>query len=128
MNKFDLAKEYLSMLRYQILEEDAEEGYLSFRYQMNTIYFFGNPNDDEHFFFMTLPDFTEVTAENMAQVKENCHRINKDAKLVKLYVMGDVILATAEIYYLAEDDFRFQMKTALQHLVAAKVMYKKLDE
>jgi hypothetical protein len=77
---------------------------------------------------MTLTNFTDVTEENMAQVKERCHEINKEAKLVKLYVLNDVILAAAEVYYLAEDDFKFQMLNALKHLVAAKVMYKKLDE
>ena len=42
--------------------------------------------------------------------------------------VNDVILAATEIYYLAEDDFKFQMLNALKHLIAAKVMYKKLDE
>ena len=54
--------------------------------------------------------------------------ISEDAKNIKSYVLNDVILAAAEVYYLAEDDFKFQMLNALKHLVAAKVMYKKLDE
>ena len=110
-----------------MLDEDGADGHIAFRFQMNTIHFWGN-SEDEHFFFMTLPNFTDVTEENIAQVKENCHQINKEAKLVKLYVLNDVILAAAEVYYLAEDDFKFQMLNALKHLVAAKIMYKKLDE
>ena len=77
---------------------------------------------------MVLPGFTDATDENIWQVKEKCHRINKEAKLVKLYVLNDSVLFSVEAYYLAEDDFRFQMTNALKHLVAAKVMYKKLDE
>ena len=127
MRTFDLAKEFIANQRYQISDEDSLDGHIAFRFQMNTIHFWGH-SEDEHFFFMTLPNFTEVTEENIAQVKENCHKINSEAKLVKLYVLGDVILAAAEVYYLAEEDFKFQMMNALKHLVAAKVMYNKLDE
>lgn len=127
MSTFELAKELIASRRYQILDEDSSDGHIAFRFQMNTIHFWGN-SEDENFFFMTLPNFTDVTEENIAQVKENCHQINKEAKLVKLYVLNDVILAAAEVYYIAEDDFKFQMLNALKLLVAAKVMYKKLDE
>lgn len=127
MSTYELAKEFIASQRYQMLDEDSSDGHIAFRFQMNTIHFWGN-SEDEHFFFMTLPNFTDVTEENIAQVKENCHQINKEAKLVKLYVLNDVILAAAEVYYLAEEDFKFQMLNALKHLVAAKVMYKKLDE
>lgn len=127
MSTFELAKEFIANQRFQVLDEDSSDEHIAFRFQMNTIHFWGN-SEDEHFFFMTLPNFTDVTEDNMAQVKERCHEINKEAKLVKLYVLNDVILAAAEVYYLAEDDFKFQMLNALKHLVAAKVMYKKLDE
>ena len=127
MSTFELAKEFIVSQRYQMLNEDSSHGHIAFRFQMNTIHFWGN-SEDEHFFCVTLPNFTEVTEENIAQVKENCHQINKDAKLVKLYILNDVILVAAEVCYLTEEDFKFQMINALKHLVAAKVMYKKLDE
>lgn len=127
MKTFELAKKFITNQQYRILEADNTDGHIVFRFQMNTIYFWANP-DDEKFFFMTLPSFADVTEENIAQVKENCHQINKEVKLVKLYVLDDVVLAAAEVYYMAAKDFEFQMKNALKHLVAAKVMYKKLDE
>ena len=127
MSTFELAKKFIANQRYLVLDENSSDNHIAFRFQMNTIHFWGN-SEDEHFFFMTLPNFTDVTEENIAQVKENCHQINKEAKLVKFYVLNDVILAAAEVYYLAEDNFNFQMLNALKHLVAAKVMYKKLDE
>jgi hypothetical protein len=49
-------------------------------------------------------------------------------KQVKLYILNDVILAAAELYFMEQEDFNFQMKIALQHLVSAKVMYGKLDK
>ena len=120
MKTFELAKKFITNQQYRILEADNTDGHIVFRFQVNP--------DDEKFFFMTLPSFADVTEENIAQVKENCHQINEEVKLVKLYVLDDVILAAAEVYYMAAKDFEFQMKNALKHLVAAKVMYKKLDE
>ena len=127
MSTFELAKDFIASQRYQILDEDSSDGHIAFRFQMNTIHLWGT-SEDEHFFFMTLPNFTDVTEDNITRVKENCHQINKEAKLVKLYILNDVILAAAEVYYLAEEDFKFQILNALKHLVAAKVMYKKLEE
>ena len=125
MRSAELAKQYVTNQGYKILEE--EEGHLSFRYQMNVIHFFGN-EDEDNFFFMTLANFTDVTDENIAEVKEMCHYINMQARLVKLYVLNDIILATTEIYYMAEEDFKYQMANALSHLVAVKVMYDKLTK
>jgi hypothetical protein len=127
MSTFELIKAFLVCHQYQILDEDGSDGHIAFRFQMNTIHFWAN-KDDEHFFFMTLPNFADVTEENIAQVKEKCHQINKEMKMVKMYILNDVILASAEIYYLAALDFNFQVKNALEHLIAAKVMYKKLEE
>ena len=63
----------------------------------------------------------------MAQVKENCNQINQEIKLVKFYVLNDLIVAAAEAFYLDENDFKFQMRNALKHLVAAKVIFQKRD-
>lgn len=126
MNTFELAKECIKNLQYQILEEDCEDGYIAFRYQMNTMHFWAN--NDDHFFFVTLPNFVDITSENIEQVIENCHEVNKAVKLVKLYVLNTVILASAEMFYLEEEDFRFQLNNALKLLVEAKVKYKRLNE
>lgn len=127
METFELAKEYLTSKRYKILDEDREAGHIAFRYQMNTIHFIGY-SDDSNFFYLSLPGMSDIKDENMLQVKENCHKINRDTKLVKLYVLDDVLVVATEIYYLAKDDFTFQMTNALQHLIAAKVKYYQLCE
>ena len=127
MDTFDLAKEYISSKRYQIMNNDRSSGHIAFRYQMNTIHFWAN-SEDTDFFIMTLSNFADVTKDNVSQVKEICHQVNKDAKLIKLYLLNDVILASAEVYYLAKDDFDFQINNALRHLVAGKVMYKKIEQ
>jgi hypothetical protein len=40
-------------------------------------------------------------------------------------VLNDVVIASAELYYLTKEDFNYQMTKALGNLVAAKVAYKK---
>lgn len=126
MDTYDIAKEFISRMRYQVMDDDRSSGHIAFRYQMNTIHFWAN-SEDTDFFIMTLPNFAEVTEENVSQVKEICHQVNKDAKFIKLYLLNDVLLASAEVYYLAKNDFEFQMKNALRHLIAGKVMYKKIE-
>lgn len=127
MNTFELAIEFIADQRYRVLAEDCSDGHIAFRFRMNTIHLWAN-DKDEHFFLMTLPNFTNVTKDNIALVKENCYQVNLEAKLVKLYIIDDVIVAAAEVYYLAEDDFKFQMLNSLKHLVAAKAMYGRLEE
>lgn len=60
MNTFELAKEFIADQRYRVLDEDCSDGRIAFRFQMNTIHLWAN-DKDEHFFFMTLPNFTNVT-------------------------------------------------------------------
>lgn len=127
MDTFELAKEYLTSKQYKILDEDRKEGHIAFRYQMNTIHFIGNA-DDNNFFYLSLPGVNDVTEDNLPQVKELCHKINRETKLVKLYVLDDVLVVATEIYYLAKEDFVFQMTNALKHLIAAKIKYYKLCE
>ena len=127
MNTFELAKEYIEDKHFQIITEDASDEHISFRYQLNTIHFWGD-SDFRNYFFMTLPDFDEVTEQNVDCIKELCYLVSKEAKMVKLYVVDNIILASAELYYLTCEDFRFQLQNALNHLIAAKLMYKRLKD
>lgn len=127
MNTFELAKDFVASRRYEVLGEDSSDGHLAFRYQMNTIHFWGK-YEDEHFFFLTLPNFDEVTEANLAQIEAKCYQITKEIKIAKMYVLGDVVLAAVETCYMSAEDFGFQMQNALRHLVAAKIMYIKQEK
>lgn len=126
MDTFELAQKYFADHNYRIIEIETANQVITLRFQMNTIHFWCSPNDS-HFFCLALPNFTDVNEYNIEQVKEKCHKVNRDAKQVKLYVLDEVIIASVEVYYLAEEDFNFQMNNALKQLIAAKTMYKKLD-
>lgn len=127
MNTFEFAKEFLADKQYLILDENVEDGHIAFRYQMNTIHLWTH-NDDENFCMIVLSGFAEANHDNIGEVEKKCYQVTKDVKLVKLYLLHNLVLATAELYYYAQEDFNFQIENALKHIVKAKVMYKQLDE
>ena len=67
MNSYDLAKTFIAERGYRILEDEADDRHIAFRFQMNTIHLYCNP-DDDNFIMITLPNFTNVTDDNIAQV------------------------------------------------------------
>lgn len=124
MKSIELAMEYLAANNYRIVSHD--DSHIIFRYRMNTLCFWKN-DSDEHFFVLMLPRLDEVTGENRRHVSELCMKVNAGIKQVKLYLLDDAVMAAAELYSMAADDFAFQFGRALQNLVAAKVMYRKMD-
>ena len=126
MNKsYELIKKIISEQKYKIVEDDGESFII--RYQMNAIHICPNSEDDT-FVSVVLSNFAEVTEENFAEVVMRCHKLNEQMKQVKFYTVKDVIIAASEFYYMEEDDLSFQLKLALNSLIAAKVNYKKLDK
>ena len=126
MNKsYELVKKIITEKKYKLVEEDGESFII--RYQMNVIHICPNSEDDT-FVSVVLSNFAEVTEENYAEVVMRCHKLNEQMKQVKFYTVKDVIIAASEFYYMEEDDLSFQIKLALNSLIAAKVNYKKLDK
>ena len=126
MNKsYELVKKIITEQKYKLVEEDGESFII--RYQMNVIHICPNSEDDT-FVSVVLFNFAEVTEENYAEVVMRCHKLNEQMKQVKFYTVKDVIIAASEFYYMEEDDLSFQIKLALNSLIAAKVNYKKLDK
>lgn len=123
MNSIELVKSYINNNGFQMLTEGKE--HVTFRYQMNLIYYFGN---DDEYFQLTLADFDLVTKENISLVKERCNRINREIRQVKLYINDNRIIANSEIYYKTKEDFFYQIDIALKNLIKAKVAYAKLLE
>lgn len=126
MNKsYELVKKIITEQKYKLVEEDGESFII--RYQMNVIHICPNSEDDT-FVSVVLSNFAEVTEENYAEVVMRCHKLNEQMKQVKFYTVKDVIIAASEFYYMEEDDLSFQIKLALNSLIAAKVNYKKLNK
>lgn len=125
MNKtYNLVKEIIQSWKYKVVEDDGE--HIIIRYQMNVIHICPN-EEDETFVSILLPNFDDVTDENYFEIVMRCHRLNEKLKQVKFYTINDVIIAASEFFYMEKEDFAFQMRLALNNLIAAKVSYRSLD-
>lgn len=126
MNKtYNLVKEIVESWKYKVLEDDGE--HIIIRYQMNVIHICPN-EEDETFVSLLLPNFDEVTDENYSEIVMRCHKLNEKLKQIKFYTVNEVIIAASEFFYMEKDDLAFQMKLALNNLIAAKVSYRSLDK
>ena len=67
-----------------------------FKYQMLTILFFNN-DEDEQFFRMALPGIYDVTEDNRMAVLEAINETNRIMKVVKLTIPRDDVWVLAEI-------------------------------
>lgn len=125
MNKtYNLVKEIIQSWKYKVVEDDGE--HIIIRYQMNVIHICPN-EEDETFVSILLPNFDDVTDENYSEIVMRCHRLNEKLKQVKFYTINDVIIAASEFFYMEKEDLAFQMRLALNNLIAAKVSYRSLD-
>lgn len=121
---YNLIKEIIESWKYKVLEDDGE--HIVIRYQMNAIHICTNL-DDETFVSVLLPNFDEVTEENFSEVVMRCHKLNEKLKQIKFYTINDVIIAASEFFYIGKEDLEFQIKQALNNLIAGKVSYRNFD-
>ena len=125
MNKnYELIKKIVEDGKYKVMEDDGE--HIIIRYQLNILHISPSQGDD-NFVSVFLPNFSDVTEENYAEVVMRCHKLNEQMKQVKLYTINDVIIAASEFFYMDEDDLAYQFKISLGSVIAAKVNYLKLD-
>lgn len=122
---YELIKKIISEQKYKLVEDDGESFVI--RYQMNAIRICPNSEDDT-FVSVVLSNFAVVTEENFAEIVMRCHKLNEQMKQVKFYTVNDVVIAAFEFYYLEGGDLSFQIRQALDGLIAAKVNYKKLEQ
>lgn len=125
MNKtYNLVKEIIQSWKYKVVEDDGE--HIIIRYQMNVIHICPK-EEDETFVSILLPNFDDVTNENYSEIVMRCHHLNEKLKQVKFYTINDVIIAASEFFYMEKEDLAFQIRLALNNLIAAKVSYRSFD-
>ena len=125
MNKnYELIQKVVKDGKYKVLEDDGE--HIVIKYQLNSIHICPSSEEDR-FVSILLPNFADVTEENFPDVVMRCHKLNETMKQVKLYTINDVLIAGAEFFYMEEGDLAYQVKIALNSVLAAKVNYRKID-
>ena len=121
---YELIQKVVKDGKYKVLEDDGE--HIIIKYQLNSIHICPSSEEDR-FVSILLPNFADVTEENFPDVIMRCHKLNEKMKQVKLYTINDVLIAGAEFFYMEEEDLAYQVKIALNNVLAAKVNYRKLD-
>jgi hypothetical protein len=121
---YELIQKVVKDGKYQVLEDDGE--HIVIKYQLNSIHICPSSEEDR-FVSILLPNFADVTEENFPDVIMRCHKLNETMKQVKLYTINDVLIAGVEFFYMEEEDLAYQVKIALNNVLAAKVNYRKLD-
>lgn len=125
MNKnYELIQKVVKDSKYIVLKDDGE--HIIINYQLNPIHI-SPSSEEDRFVSILLPNFADVTKENFPDVIMRCHKLNETMKQVKLYTINDVLIAGAEFFYMEEEDLAYQVKIALNSVLAAKVNYRKLD-
>lgn len=121
---YELIQKVIKDGKYKVLEDDGEN--IIIKYQLNSIHICPSSEEDQ-FVTILLSNFADVTEDNFPDVVMRCHKLNETMKQVKLYTVDDVLIAGAEFFYMEEEDLAYQVKIALNSVLAAKVNYKKLD-
>lgn len=124
METYQLLKEIIDNFGYKVIEDNGER--LVFSYQFNSVHLWTN-DDDDHFVVMAITGFAEVNEDNFADIIMKCHKLNEELKQAKFYTVNDMIIVTAEFYFLEKNDLEYQIKHALSNLALAKGKFKKLN-
>lgn len=120
MDCIEYAKEFIQRKGFRI-EVDTDY-IIGFKYQMHVIHLWKNETDD-NFACVALTNFIDVTPENEQHLKELCHEITANIKQIKMYLLEENIMSSAEFYFKNQDDFNFQLEIALKNLIGAKTKF-----
>lgn len=121
---YELIQKVIKDGKYKVLEDDGE--HIIIKYQLNLIHICPSL-DEDRFVSILLPNFADVTEENFPDVVMRCHKLNETMKQVKLYTVNDILIAGVEFFYMEEEDLAYQVRIALNSVLAAKVNYRKLE-
>ncbi|MCH4155249.1 MAG: hypothetical protein LKF31_02990 [Muribaculaceae bacterium] len=112
--------------KYKIVETD--ESSIIIRFQLNTMHIYPSDQDD-NFVSVLLPNFAPIDSESdKGAFLERCQRLNLEMKVVKIYSLRDIIVASYEFYFQNDDDLEFNIKQSFKSLISAKVAYNKLEQ
>lgn len=117
---FKLVQEAIAKLGYKVLEDDGET--ITVFYQLNVIHIIPD-GEDGCFATAFAPVDEKVSIENRGEVLEKCNKLTSQVKSMKFCIFEDDVLASSEFYYRNQSEAKFQVKTALNQLAAAKALY-----
>ena len=88
-----------------------KEGDIMLRYQLKTLFFLVNDDDEENFVNVILPQFAEIDDGEETLYLAACNKVTRGTRMVKVYVDQTFknITASCEFYYANDESLEFNL-------------------
>lgn len=103
-----------------------KEGDIMLRYQLKTLFFLVNDDDEENFVNVILPQFAEIDNGEETLYLAACNKVTHGTRMVKVYVDKTFknITASCEFYYANDESLEFNLQKALSILAIIRTLYR----
>lgn len=103
-----------------------KEGDIMLRYQLKTLFFLVNDDDEENFVNVILPQFAEIDDGEETLYLAACNKVTRGTRMVKVYVDQTFknITASCEFYYANEESLEFNLQKSLSILSIIRTLYR----
>ena len=96
------------------------------RYQLKTLFFLVNDDDEENFVNVILPQFAEIDDGEETLYLAACNKVTRGTRMVKVYVDQTFknITASCEFYYANDESLEFNLQKSLSILAIIRTLYR----
>lgn len=103
-----------------------KEGDIMLRYQLKTLFFLVNDDDEENFVNVILPQFVEIDDGEETLYLAACNKVTRGTRMVKVYVDQTFknITASCEFYYANDESLEFNLQKSLSILAIIRTLYR----
>lgn len=103
-----------------------KEGDIMLRYQLKTLFFLVNDDDEENFVNIILPQFAEIDDGEETLYLAACNKVTRGTRMVKVYVDQTFknITASCEFYYANDESLEFNLQKSLSILSIIRTLYR----
>lgn len=103
-----------------------KEGDIMLRYQLKTLFFLVNDDDEENFVNIILPQFAEIDDGEETLYLAACNKVTRGTRMVKVYVDQTFknITASCEFYYANDESLEFNLQKSLSILAIIRTLYR----
>lgn len=103
-----------------------KEGDIMLRYQLKTLFFLVNDDDEENFVNVILPQFAEIDDGEETLYLAACNKVTRGTRMVKVYVDQTFknITSSCEFYYANDESLEFNLQKSLSILAIIRTLYR----
>lgn len=103
-----------------------KEGDIMLRYQLKTLFFLVNDDDEDNFVNVILPQFAEIDDGEETLYLAACNKVTRGTRMVKVYVDQTFknITASCEFYYANDESLEFNLQKSLSILSIIRTLYR----